>query len=291
MTPSPALEFLNVTVSFDADNVLEDVSFRLQPAELLCFTGLTGSGKTVLVRTAAGLETADSGRIFVFGREIENLPEDDLLDIRSRQMGFVFQDEALFTGMTVFENTAFRLSEHEVPEEETEAAVLELLEFVGLDGHEDKLPEELSGGMRRRLEFARAMVGWPKIMFYDEPTAGLDPVNSRHILDLIIRGRDIHGISGLFVSKELNQISYLAHHVAIQTDSGVEIVQADAAHPSKTTVSVLEKGRIAFVGAWEEFHESDVPAVTALTHPERLPRKKDAYVPEHWKHHGNREEG
>jgi phospholipid/cholesterol/gamma-HCH transport system ATP-binding protein len=284
MTTTSALEFQNVALSFDAENVLENVSFQLQPGELLCFTGLTGSGKTVLVRTAAGLETADSGRIFVFGREIENLPEDALLDIRSRQMGFVFQDEALFTGMTVFENTAFRLSEHEVSEEETEAAVSELLAFVGLDGHEDKLPEELSGGMRRRLEFARAMVGWPKIMFYDEPTAGLDPVNSRHILDLIIRGRDIHGISGLFVSKELNQISYLSHHVAVQTESGVEILPADAAHPSRTSVRVLENGRIAFSGTWEEFHESDTPAVTALTHPERLPRKKDAYVPEHWKH-------
>lgn len=285
MTKAPALEFQNVTVSFDADNVLENVTFQLQPDELLCFTGLTGSGKTVLVRTAAGLETADSGQIFVFGREIEHLPEDELLEIRSRQMGFVFQDEALFTGLSVFENTAFRLSEHEVPEEETEAAVLELLKFVGLDGHEDKLPEELSGGMRRRLEFARAMVGWPKIMFYDEPTAGLDPVNSRHILDLIIRGRDIHGISGLFVSKELNQISYLSHHVAVQTESGVEIVPSAVAHPSRTSVLVLEKGRIAFSGTWEEFHDSEVPAVTALTHPERLPRKKDVYVPEHWKHH------
>lgn len=289
MTPTPALEFQDVSFSFENTQALDKVGFCLQPGELLCFTGLTGSGKTTLLRAAAGLETVDSGRIFVFGREIENLSEDELLDIRSRQMGFVFQDEALFTGMTVFENTAFRLSEHEVSEEETAAAVSELLAFVGLDGHEEKLPEELSGGMRRRLEFARALVGWPKIMFYDEPTAGLDPVNSRHILDLIIRGRDIHGISGLFVSKELNQISYLSHHVAVQTDSGVEIVPADDAHPSKTSVRALEKGRIAFSGTWEEFHESDVPAVTALTHPERLPRKKDAYVPEHWKRHSHPE--
>lgn len=284
MTPIPALEFQDVSLSFDNTQALDGVGFRLLPGELLCFTGLTGSGKTALLRTAAGLEKADSGRIFVFDREIENLSEDDLLDIRSRQMGFVFQDEALFTGMTVFENTAFRLSEHEVPEEETKVAVSELLAFVGLDGHEEKLPEELSGGMRRRLEFARALVGWPKIMFYDEPTAGLDPVNSRHILDLIIRGRDIHGISGLFVSKELNQISYLSHHVAVQTENGVEIATVNAPHPSKISVSVLEKGRIAFSGTWEEFHESDVPAVTALTHPERLPRKKDTYVPELWKH-------
>jgi phospholipid/cholesterol/gamma-HCH transport system ATP-binding protein len=283
MAASPTLEFQNVGICFGELTVLEDVSFRLEPGEVICITGLTGSGKTVLLRTAAGLETADSGRIFVQGREIEHLDEDSLLDIRSRLMGFVFQDEALFTGMSVFENTAFRLSEHGWSEEATEKAVNELLAFVGLNGEEDKLPEELSGGMRRRLEFARALVGWPKVMFYDEPTAGLDPVNSRHILDLIIQGRDLHGISGLFVSKELNQISYLCHHVAVESEDGVEIRPSGNAGDAKTSVLVLEKGRVGFHGSWEAFSTSDLAGVIPMTHPERLPHQKNEYVPTYWK--------
>jgi phospholipid/cholesterol/gamma-HCH transport system ATP-binding protein len=279
---APILEFRHVSVGFDEKLALDDVSFSLRRGEMICITGLSGSGKTTLLRAAAGLIKPDSGQIFINGEEIENLGEEALLDIRSRLVGLVFQDEALFTGMTAFENAAFRLTEHEWPEDAAKAAVAELLRFVGLDGAEDKMPEELSGGMRRRLEFARALMGWPSLMLYDEPTAGLDPINTKHILNLIVQGRDLHGISSLFVSKELNQIRYLTTHVAIEENGHASVLKSHPDRWSEHRVIVLESGRRTFWGTFAEFESSALPSVLALTHPETLPRAKDDFVPEEW---------
>jgi phospholipid/cholesterol/gamma-HCH transport system ATP-binding protein len=179
-----AIEFRRVSISFDDKQVLRDVSFTLRRGETIIITGTSDSGKTVLLRLTIGLLRPDSGQIFVGGREIENLKEDELLAIRGGEMGLVFQDETLFTGLSVYDNAAYRLAEHGWSEEDTERAVGEVLLFVGLKEDADKFPEELSGGMRRRLEFARAFIGYPSIMLYDEPMSGLDPLTATQILDL-----------------------------------------------------------------------------------------------------------
>ena len=191
-TQVPAIEFRHVVLSF-ADNVaLDDVSFTLNKGEMILMTGVSGSGKSVLLRLAMGLLKPDSGQILIEGKEIQELDESELITLRGGLMGMVFQEESLFTGLPVYENAAYRLEEHGWPEEKIEKAVAEVLRFVGLEGEESKFPEELSGGMKRRLEIARALIGWPQIMLFDEPTMSLDPLAALKVLDLVIRARDIN---------------------------------------------------------------------------------------------------
>jgi phospholipid/cholesterol/gamma-HCH transport system ATP-binding protein len=213
-TETPVIEFKNVSLSFDGVPALKCVSFKLKRGQVIIISGASRSGKTVLLHLAIGLLQPDEGEVLINGRDLRSLQETELLQLRGTSMGIVFQEDTLFTGLTVYDNTAFRLSEHEMPEEDIDVLVREILHFVGLDKDMEKIPEELSIGMRRRLEIARALVGWPSIMLFDEPTSGLDPINSRQILDLVIRARDIHGISSLHVTKEIHEIPYLSHHCA-----------------------------------------------------------------------------
>src|SRR5690349_4874453 len=206
---TPAIEFENVYLSFDGYLALNNVSLKLARGEMIVLTGISGSGKSVLLRVAMGLLRPDAGRVLIEGREIEHLKEPALIDIRGRLMGMVFQEDSLFTGLSVFDNAAYRLAEHGWSEEKIEQAVKEVLQFVGLEGEEEKFPEELSGGMKRRLEIARALVGWPQIMLFDEPTMSLDPLAAAKVLDLIIRARDINFISSLYVTKKIHEIDYL----------------------------------------------------------------------------------
>jgi phospholipid/cholesterol/gamma-HCH transport system ATP-binding protein len=155
---------------------------------------------------AMGLERPDSGQILIEGNDLGLLDEAELLNLRGTRMGMVFQEDSLFTGLTAYDNVAFRFDEHGVSQAETDEAVKEVLQFVGLEKDGEKLPEELSGGMRRRLEIARALVGWPSVMLFDEPASGLDPLTAIQVLDLIIRARDIFGISSLYVTKKLDEI-------------------------------------------------------------------------------------
>lgn len=285
-----AVEFRNVSISFDDKRALDDVSLRLKRGGMICVTGVSGSGMSVLLRLAAGLLRPDEGQIFIEGREIEILEEQELLALRSASIGIVFQEQALFTGMSVYDNTAYRLDEHDWPEDDVERAVSEILTFVGLEEDVDKLPEELSIGMRRRLEFARALVGWPDIMLFDEATSGLDPLNSRAILDLIIRARDVQGISSLYVTKELHEIPYLADHRAVKDETGdisirrIKGNDATSEVADKVTVIVLEEGRVAFRGTPAEFESSGSRAVVRLTHPGFRAPQSDVYIADPWRH-------
>src|SRR5215217_1807428 len=246
---SAAIEFRNVCLSFDNRVVLKDISFTLNEGEMIFLTGLSGSGKSVLLRLAMGLLKPDSGQIFVDGRDIDDLNESELLSMRGGLMGMVFQEDSLFTGLPVFENAAYRLEEHGWSEEEIERAVSEVLRFVGLDGEEEKFPEELSGGMKRRLEIARALIGWPRIMLFDEPSMSLDPLAALKVLDLVIRARDINHISSLYVSKKIHEIHYLANFCATTGASGeVEIIEASPTSLPKARIIVLQDGRIVFDG-------------------------------------------
>lgn len=264
-----ALELRNVSLSFAEKKVLNDVDLKLERGEMIFITGVSGSGKSALLRLAIALERPDSGQIFIEGRDVSLLDEAELLELRGNRMGIVFQEDSLFTGLTVYDNVAYRLVEHAVGEEETEKAVREVLQFVGLEGEAEKLPEELSGGMRRRLEIARALVGWSPIMLFDEPAAGLDPLTAIQVLDLIIRARDVYGISSLYVTKKLDEIPYLATHRAIRSSAGIVIEETGSqlAAP-RTSVIVLDRGQIVFRGSVAEFEASSLPAVTLLTNAE-----------------------
>lgn len=280
---TPALEFRRVTLSFDERPALDDVSFVLRRGQMICLTGAANSGKSVLLRLAIGLLRPDAGEILVNGEGISQLDETDLLAVRGREMGIVFQDESLFTSLTVYDNVAYRLVEHDWPENEIERAVREILRFVGLENEVNKFYEELSGGMKRRVEIARALVGWPRLMLFDEPTSGLDPINAGQVLDLVIRARDIHHISSLYVTKALDEIPYLATHRALVNEGGViEVRAADAPFEPETKVMLLEEGKVAFFGSSADFTRSSLPAVRQMTHPQTGVSFEHVSVPDPW---------
>jgi ABC-type multidrug transport system ATPase subunit len=171
----------------------------------------------------------------------------------------------VYTG-TVYENTAYRLDDRDWPEDKIERAVVEVLTFVGLENEQEKQAEDLSGGMKRRLELARALIGWPSIMLLDEPTAGLDSINARQAPDLIIRARDLHHTSSLLGAKALHEIPYLAKHRALEGAQGGAVVKADGYVPG-VQVCLLEEGRIAFFWSPQEFAQCSLPAVQHILHP------------------------
>jgi phospholipid/cholesterol/gamma-HCH transport system ATP-binding protein len=279
----PAIEFRNVFLSFDDQPALVDITFTLERGEMIILTGIAGSGKSVILRLAIGLLKPDSGQIFIEGREIEMLDESELLAIRGGSMGMVFQEDSLFTGLTVYENAAYRLEEHGWSEEEIEKAVSEVLAYVGLNGEEDKLPEELSGGMKRRLEFARALIGWPRIMLFDEPTTSLDPIAAIKVLELIMRARDLNHISSLYVTKKIHEIPYLANFYASETANGEVVVkEATPDRLPKTRVILLEGGRIVFTGTAEEFQKNDLPVIKELASRDPHDHSADPYFPDPW---------
>jgi len=280
---APAIEFRNVFLSFDDHRALDDISFSLARGEMIFVTGVSASGKSVLLRLAMGLVRPDSGQIFVEGQEIDNLTEVELLAVRGGLMGMVFQEDSLFSGLPVYENAAYRLEEHGWSEEEIEKAVSEVLRFVGLDGEEQKFPEELSGGMKRRLEIARALIGWPRIMLFDEPTMSLDPLAALKVLDLVIRARDINQISSLYVSKKIHEIHYLTNFCAVEGGNGeIKTIEATATTMPKTRVLVLEHGKIVFDGPGSEFAKSELPAIKELIALDHHDHSKDPYFVNPW---------
>ncbi|HSP63171.1 MAG TPA: ATP-binding cassette domain-containing protein [Pyrinomonadaceae bacterium] len=280
----PAVEFRNVSLSFDELQVLDNVSFKLGRGEMVFLTGVSGSGKSVLLHIAIGLLQPDEGQVFVEGREIKTLDETELLAIRGGRMGMVFQSDSLFSGLSVYDNAAFRLVEHGVTAEKTDAAVREVLRFVGLENDAEKFPAELSGGMRRRLEIARAVIGWPSIMFFDEPTQSLDPITATQIMNLAIRARDVFGMSSIYVTKRLDEFSYLASHTAaVRNDGPVTISKVSRAiTPPRTRILVLDSGRIVFAGSVAEFETSSLSVVTRLTQADNGTVFSDYNPPDPW---------
>lgn len=279
---TPAIEFRNVSISFDDLQALRQVNFMLRPGEMICITGDSGSGKSVLLRLTLGFLRPDEGQVLVNGQDITMMDEPELLALRREAMGMVFQENALFTGQSVFENTAYRLAEHDWPEDKIEQAVVEILTFVGLQDELEKQAEELSGGMKRRLELARALIGWPSIMLFDEPTAGLDPINAHQVLDLIIRARDLHQTSSLLVNKALHEIPYLAMNRACEKGQATSIEKASD-YLSSVRVMLLENGEIVFLGGVPEFTQSSLVAVQHMLHPVTDAKHTEFEVDDPWK--------
>ncbi|MGH9882116.1 MAG: ATP-binding cassette domain-containing protein, partial [Pyrinomonadaceae bacterium] len=181
------------------------------------------------------------------------------------------------------DNAAYRLEEHGWTEQNIQKAVSEVLRFVGLEGEEEKLPEQLSGGMKRRLEIARALIGWPSILLLDEPTMSLDPIVAVQVLDLIIRARDINKISSIYVTKKPLEIPYLTNFIALETDQeGVVICEAPKDKLPKTRIMVLESGKIAFTGSLAEFQCCDLPSVKRLLTLDHHDHSADPYFADPW---------
>ena len=255
----PLIVFKDVRIGFDEGDVLGGISFEVEPGETKVLLGETGSGKTLVLKLAAGLLRPDSGHILVMGHDVSEMPEKELLDFR-RRIGFVFQEGALFDSMNVEANVAFRLVEEKVPEEETEARVREALRFVQLEEALEKFPAELSGGMRRRVSIARALVDRPPIVFYDSPTAGLDPVTSQTIINLILRGRDLQDVTSLLATQRVQDAFGLANYRFDKATGTVTRLSSNGARPDAppTNILVLRNGEIFFEGATEELlHSSD----------------------------------
>ena len=279
----PAIEFRNVSLSFDDIVALKNVSFILHHGEMIVLTGVSGSGKSVLLRLAMGLLRPDSGQILIEGKAIQELDESELIELRGGLMGMVFQEDSLFTGLPVYENAAYRLEEHGWSEDEIERAVAEVLRFVGLEGEESKFPEELSGGMKRRLEIARALISWPRITLFDEPTMSLDPLAALKVLDLVIRARDVNQISSLYVTKKIHEIPYLADYRAESVSKGeIRIVEAPSTNLPLTRVIVLENGTIAFDGPAAEFANSKLKAIQDLATLDHHDHSSEPHFADPW---------
>src|SRR5215475_7320187 len=204
------ISFRDVRLGFEEGDIVHGLSFEVYPRETLVLLGETGTGKTLSLKMAAGLLRPNQGEVSVLGRKVSEMSERELLAFR-REIGFVFQEGALFDSMTVEENVAYRLREEHVAEEEIEPKVREALRFVELEHAIDLVPSELSGGMRRRVSIARALITRPPIVLYDSPTAGLDPVTSQTIIALILRLRDTYGVTALLATQRLQDGFALAN--------------------------------------------------------------------------------
>ncbi len=248
----PVVVFEKVHLGFEDREVLRGISFEIEARETKILLGESGSGKTLILKLAAGLLRPDSGKISVMGHDLSQMSEVELLDFR-RSIGFVFQEGALFDSLDVDDNVAFRLREEHVPDEEVQTRVHEALRFVEMEQAIDKFPGELSGGMRRRVSIARALVDHPPIVFYDSPTAGLDPVTSQTIITLILRLRDTLGVTSVLATHRVQDAFGLANFRFDAGTNRVERFAGNGAHgaaggeqAAPTNILVLKDGEIYY---------------------------------------------
>lgn len=263
------VSFEDVRIGFESHEVLKGLTFSVAEGETKVLVGEGGTGKTVALKLAAGLLKPDSGRIRVLGREVSSMTEDELLDFR-RNIGFVFQEGALFDSLSVADNVGFRLNEEqEVNEEEVEKRVRQALQFVELERTYDLMPDDLSGGMRRRVSIARAVVSSPRVVFYDSPTAGLDPITSQTILTLLLRMRDTQGATTIMATQRLQDAFAMASFrfdpksgrvVKVGVTDGASakaaVDQGGAGKMSETTFVFFRDGKVYFEGRPNELLES-----------------------------------
>ena len=256
---TPIVVFEDVSIAFDQNEVLQNISFKVMPGESRIVLGPAGVGKSVLLKLANGLLLPDSGKIFVFGQEVNAMPEEDLFAFRDH-IGMVFQEGALFDSMTVRDNVAYRLIEEHASAEEIDRHVREVLRFVELEQTIDKFPSELSGGMRRRVAIARAIVSKPDLLLYDSPTGGLDPITSTTIIELVVKQRDVFHTSSLLVTHRLQDAFTMATHRFDPEQNKMLPLPKGQLDP-QTTFLLLHDRRIAFDGTTQELVHSTDPFI------------------------------
>lgn len=250
-TVHKAIIFEDVSISFEDAPVLDGVSFELRRGETKVIFGVAGSGKSTILKLCLGLLKPDRGSIYVLGHDITTMSEEELFDLRSK-VGIVFQESALFDSLTVRDNVAFRLMEEHLPESEVEKRVRESLSFVELEEAIDKFPAELSGGMRRRVGIARAIITQPEVLLYDSPTGGLDPITSTTIIELIMKQRDVFKTSALMVTHRLQDGFMLASHYYDPASKHMKPTDGRPSLDIRTSFMILREGKAVFEGSAHE---------------------------------------
>ena len=252
----PVVVFENVVLAFEDKPVLDGVSFSVSHGETKALFGIAGSGKSSILKLALGLIRPDAGRIQVLGHDITEMSEDELLALRDR-IGMIFQESALFDSLTVRDNVAFRLMEEgKLSEEEIERRVREALSFVELEHTIDRRPAELSGGMRRRVAIARAIITQPELLLYDSPTGGLDPVTSTTIVELIVKQRDVYKTSALLVSHRLQDAFTMATHYFDRQTNKMSSLPPGSKRELPVTFLVIRDGKVIFDGDAQQLASS-----------------------------------
>jgi phospholipid/cholesterol/gamma-HCH transport system ATP-binding protein len=260
-TGAPVVEFENVSIGFDGHQVLSGVSFAVMHGETRIILGPAGGGKSVLMKLANGLMEPDSGEIRVFGRPLGEMNQREMFEMRAH-IGMVFQESALFDSLDVEDNVAYRLQEEGVDPVEAHDRVVEALRFVELEQAIDKFPSELSGGMRRRVSIARAIISRPDLILYDSPTGGLDPITSTTIIELVVKQRDVTQTSCLLITHRLQDAFTMATHRFNQQAGHMEPIP-DGKIDARTTFLVLNEGKVVFDGETLQLTHSEDPWIKA----------------------------
>jgi phospholipid/cholesterol/gamma-HCH transport system ATP-binding protein len=254
-----AVVFDQVSLAFDEQEVLRNVSFNVPLGSMRILLGASGAGKSVILKLILGLLRPDSGEIFVNGRRVDNLPERELLAVRA-DIGMLFQENALFDSLTVEENVGYRLSEESrLPKDQVRRRVEEILGFMGLNEHLDRMPSELSGGQRRRVAMARAMAAKPSLLLLDDPTMGLDPVIAANVSDEVIKVRDLERVSSIVVTHGIRDAFHVARNKAVRVNGETRIVPIPEGQPDGADFLVLHEGRIMFEGSGDELLACEDP--------------------------------
>jgi phospholipid/cholesterol/gamma-HCH transport system ATP-binding protein len=270
---SPVVEFKDVNLAFGDVPALVHLSFAMKAGETRVVLGAAGSGKTMLLKSTVGLVAPDSGQIYLFGQEVTGRKESELYDVRSK-VGILFQEGGLFDSLTIAENVAYPLlnqhalhrDAHSLPpsDDEVERRVVESLSFVELEHTLDKFPNELSGGMRRRVGIARAVVTNPQLVLYDSPTAGLDPITANTIINLVIKGRDLRNTATIMVTHRY-QDGHLMANFRYNPSSGK--IEPAGSSQLTTRFFVMQEGRLVFQGSEAELRASTDPYVQKFARP------------------------
>jgi phospholipid/cholesterol/gamma-HCH transport system ATP-binding protein len=258
----PSIEFRNVVLAFDERVILNNLSFKVMKGETKIILGGSGGGKSTIIKIVLGLLKPDSGQVLVDGEDITFYSEDQMMKVR-KKIGMVFQEGALFDSLSVYENVAYRLHEQGVPEDEVEPEVRRMLRFVNLEDAIDKMPNELSGGMRRRVGIARALIGDPKIVLFDEPTAGLDPPTARTICELAMKLRDLEDVSSIFVTHEMNNLDYICSEYAVVDHAGKVVFEREGERLCliNSKVMMMKDGKVIFSGTDESLRRAEDPYI------------------------------
>ncbi|HZQ55519.1 MAG TPA: ATP-binding cassette domain-containing protein [Bryobacteraceae bacterium] len=277
MPDSPILEFTDVSLRYGQTWALRKVSLRLNPGETRIIFGEAGSGKTTLLKAVIGLVPVDQGNIYLFGQDVTSLKESELFALRSRA-GFVFQEGGLFDSLSVGENVEYPLLNRQTseaahagaPDGNLEPRVRETLRFVELEQTFDKFPSQISGGMRRRVGIARAIVTEPPLVLYDSPTAGLDPITANTIMALILKERDVRNSASLIVTHRYQDGEIMSDFRYDPEQEGVARLSdnPDVPAPHPTKFIVMRGGEIVFFGTRQELEQSNDPYVKRFVHHE-----------------------
>ena len=257
---APIVMLDHVSLAFDDKVILKDISFTLLSGHTKIMLGASGAGKSITLKIILGLLKPDGGVIWVNGERVDQLTEERMMVVRA-DIGMVFQEGALFDSLTVRENVGYRLYEEtDMPLADIDKRVREVLGFIGLAEFIDRMPAELSGGQRRRVAIARAMASKPRILLYDEPTTGLDPITATTVDDEIIKLRDLENVSSIIVTHQLRDAFYVATHTAVRDEKGeIQIVAADDKKEREAEFLMLRDGLLAFEGEADALRSSDDP--------------------------------